>query len=274
MADRFPRVTRGFSDGSAQDLIRVAMRLRKIKKNLDKKADAYLEGKLDPKKEVRKAALKGATTAIVMLSLLTGTSFSDPADIVQDQSAANYRPVPIVMDTSDFVNAPVEEDDDGDSDEQKGARSGVIARFRQAVLSMPQSVRILVVTPLWLIGTALMTMVSFLWNILFTSPLGAFIASFALGFAVLTGLFTATAKILFPDLPLSRILSKRNVLVLGCLALLLSGIDAVAPMYWHQYPLAAALVKLVLGGTVIGVLSVRVNKAFSKIRNLGMSSSV
>ncbi|MBR7088124.1 MAG: hypothetical protein IKI38_02110, partial [Mogibacterium sp.] len=144
MADRIPRVTRGFVDEHSDELIKAAKRLRKIKKKLDKKADLYLEGKLDPKKEMRKTAVKGATTAVVMMSLLTGTAFSDPADIVQDQSAASYRPAPIVMDVSDFVNAPVEDDDEGESEEQKGAKSGIASRFRQAVLSMPQSVRILV----------------------------------------------------------------------------------------------------------------------------------
>ena len=270
MANRIPKVTRGLIDDHSDELISAAKRLRKIKKKLDKKADLYLEGKLDPGKEVRKAAFKGATTAVVIASLLTGTSFSDPADIAQDQEAANYRPAPIVMDASDFVNAPVEDDDEEASDEQKGAKSGVVSRFRQAVLSMPQSVRIIIITPLWLIGTALMTAVSVLWNTLFASPLGAFIASFALGFALLTGLFTATAKMLFPDLPVRRILRGPNILILGCAALVLSVLDAAAPLYWNKYPLAAALLKLVLGGTVVGVLSVRTHKAFGKLKSLGI----
>lgn len=265
MADKLPRVARGMMDDHAADLMKAAKRLRKVKKKLDKKADDYLAGKYDPKKELRKTAVKGATTAVVMLSLLTGLAFANPAEINEDQAAANYRPAPIVMDASDFVNAPVD-DDESDADEQKGTRVGVMARFRQAVLSLPQSVRLLIVTPLWALGTALMTVISFLWNILFASPLGAFIASFAIGFAVLTGLFAATAKILFPDIPLGRILSKRNVLILGALALLLSAFDAVAPVYWNSYPLAAALLKLVLGGSVIGLLTVRTRKLFDRFR--------
>jgi hypothetical protein len=174
------------------------------------------------------------------------------------------------MDVDEFVNAPVDDDDDGDADEQKSVKAGVITRFRQAVMQLPQSVRILIITPLWALGTAIMTSITFLWNTLFASPLAAFIASFAFGFAILVGLFTATAKMLFPDLPLRKILSKRNVLILGCLALLLSGIDAVAPMYWHQYPLAAALVKLVLGGTVIGILAKRTGKLLDKLNIKGL----
>jgi hypothetical protein len=75
---------------------------------------------------------------------------------------------------------------------------------------------------------------------------------------------------LFPDIPLRKILSGRNVLILGCLAMLLSVIDAVAPMYWHQYPLAAALVKLVLGGTVIGFLAQRTHKLLGKLNIKGL----
>lgn len=237
---------------------------KRISDGINERADAYLEGTYDPGKLVKKHAIRGAATAVLVLSLLTGLAFSSPADITEDQEAANYRSAPIVMDVDDFVNAAVEDDDE--ADEQK-ARPGVIARFRQAVLSMPQAARVLVAVPLWAIGTALMTIVTWLWNIIFATPVGAFIASFAVGFAVLTGLFTATAKLLFPDLPLHRILCKRNILILMVTALCLSGLDAVAPLYWHQYPLAAALVKLVLGGTVIGLLSYRTKSLFNRFRS-------
>lgn len=224
----------------------------------------------DPGKKSRKTALKGITTAAVLASLIVGSTFSGPADIIDDQEAANYRPAPIVLDADEFVNAPVEDDDDGDADEQKGVKTSAVARFRQAVMQLPQSVRILIITPLWVLGTAIMTVISFLWNTLFASPLAAFIASFAFGFAILTGLFAATAKMLFPDLPLRKILNGKNVLILGCLALVLSGIDAVAPVYWHQYPLVAALVKLVLGGTVIGILAKRTGKLLDKLNIKGL----
>ena len=238
---------------------------KKIRKGVTDRADGYLNGTYDPKKEARKHIVRGTTTALVVLSILTGLAFSSPAEITDDQAAASYNPAPVVMDIDDFMSAPVEDDDD-DADEEKSSRIGLIGRFRQAVLTIPQSVRILIVTPLWLIGTGLMTMISFLWNVIFASPLGAFIASFAIGFAVLTGLFAATAKILFPDMPLNKILTRRNVLILGATALLLSGIDAVAPLYWNKYPLAAALVKLAFGGTVIGIIINRMKNFYNKIK--------
>ena len=61
---------------------------------------------VDPGKKVRKTALKGITTAAVLASLIVGSTFSGPADIIDDQEAANYRPAPIVMDVDEYVNAP------------------------------------------------------------------------------------------------------------------------------------------------------------------------
>ena len=207
--------------------------------------------------------IKGAASAAVALSLLTGAAFSGPADIMDDNTSSQITPPPIVLEADDFVNTPV--DDEDDAGEEKTSRPGVIARFRQAVYAMPQTVRLLIVTPLWLLGTALMTAVSFLWNVIFASPLGAFIASFAMGFAVLLGLFAATSKMLFPDVPLRRMFSRRNLIILGSVSLVLSVIDAAAPHYWHSYPLAAALIKLAAGGVVIGILSVRTGRFFSKL---------
>ncbi len=225
------------------------------------KADDYLEGKYDPKAEMHKTLLKGTTTVLLVASLLTGLAFSGPGEINEDQVSSQLRQAPIVMDVDDYMNTSV--DDDDDADEQKNAKVGVVQRFKQAVLNLPASVRLLIITPLWAIGTAIMTAASFLWNVIFSSPLGAFIASFAIGYAVLVGLFAVTAKMLFPNVPLKKILNKRNVLILGIAAVLLSFIDWMAPMYWHQYPAVAAAVKLGVGVFVIGTICYR----FSKILN-------
>lgn len=244
---------------------------RRITDGINERADAYLEGTYDPAKIIRKNALKGAAGALVALSLLTGLAFSGPAEILDDQTPADaYRSAPIVMDVDDFVSAEVDDDDEA---EEEKAKPGIVARFRQAVLSMPQHARLIVAVPLWALGTALMTLITFLWNIIFATPVGAFIASFAAGFAILTGLFTATAKLLFPDLPVRKILCKRNVMILMITALGLSGIDAVAPLYWHNYPLAAAFVKVVIGGTVIGLLSYRTKKLFNKVKSAVIPSA-
>ena len=212
----------------------------------------------------KKAAIKGGSAILVTLSLLTSMAFNAPADILDEQPDPQISNPPIVLDIDEYVNTDV--DDDDEADEQKTSKMGVIARFRQVVLSLPSSVRLLVVTPLWLIGTALMTLITFLWNTVFASPIGAFIASLAVGFAVLTGLFAVTAKTLFPDVPLRDILTKRNLTILAAAAVILSGLDAAMPLFWNKYPAVSFLVKLALGAGVISILTMRVRSVSNTIR--------
>ena len=212
----------------------------------------------------RNAVVKGASAMLVALSLITSAAFNAPADIMDEHPDTHVSNPPIVLDVDEYVNTDV--DDDDDADEQKGTKLSVMARFRQAVLSLPSPVRLLIITPLWLIGTALMTLITAVWNTLFASPLGAFIASFAVGFAVLTGLFAVTAKTLFPDVPLRDILTKRNVLILAVGAVILSGFDAMMPLFWEKYPAVSFLVKLVFGAGLISVLSLKVKEISQNIK--------
>lgn len=253
----------------------IAGTAKKIHEGIITRADGYLDGSYDPKAAAKKTLFRGTTTALVVISLLTGLAFSSPAEITEDQANAQLRQAPVVLDIDDYANAAVEEEED-EADEQKGARSGIIARFRQAVLSLPSAVRLLIVVPLWAGGTALMTLLTFLWNALFASPLGGFIASFALGFAVLFGLFAVTAKMLFPEVPIRKILCKRNLIALAVTALVLAGLDAAMPLFWHKYPAVSALVKIAFGASVIGILSFRTrtlfNRSVSLLKNAAAAS--
>ena len=221
----------------------------------DKLSEPAEEANLAAKKKV----VKGATTAIVALSILSGLAFSGPAEINQSQIDTQLNQTPVVLDIDDYMSTNVDDDDD-DADEQKGSKIGVVAKFKQAVLQLPQAVRLLIITPLWAVGTALMTAVSFLWNVIFSSPLGTFIASFAIGFGVLVALFAVTAKMLLPGVPLKKMLNKKTVLALGVTALLLAGVDAIAPMYWHEYPAISAVIKLGVGASVIALIITRFKK--------------
>ena len=243
-----------------RDVLRAAA--KSVRNGVIDRADGYLEGTYDPAETVRKQAVKGAAAVVLALSLLTGIAFSGPGEIVDDQAGNLISQPPIVLDIDDYAN--VVTDDDDDADEQKNVKQGIIARFKQAVFSLPSPVRILIVVPLWAVGTGLMTAVSFLWNVIFSSPLGAFIASAALGFAVLLGLFVVTAKMLFPDVPLRKILSKRNFIALGVVALLLAILDAALPLFWHDYPAVTALVKISAGAITVGVLSVKTRNIFRR----------
>lgn len=215
----------------------------------------------------KRKTVKGIATVAVLASLLAGMAFSGPADIAQEANDIKYNTPPIVMDIDDYGNATVDDDDD-DATEEKKNNGGFLSMFRQAVLSMPQILRILVVTPLWLIGTGLMTLA----GLIMSSPIGTFLISLAVGFGILVGLYAITAKTLFPDVPMKDILSKKNLTALAVAAIGLAAVDAVAPLFWKEYPLLSMLVKLLLGAGVIAILTMKVKKLSNTIQSgLGLA---
>ena len=217
--------------------------------------------------EARKAVLKGVAAVAVLASLAAGILFSGPAEITPEVQQMSIKQPPIVMDIDDYGNATFDEDDEDAAQEKKG---GVISRIKTWISSLPTAVRLIIVTPLWAIGTAIITLLTVFGRTLFASPIGAFIISVAVGFAVLTGLFTVTAKALFPEVPLNKILTKEHLATLALASLALAGVDAVAPLIWAKYPFYAALVKLAVGGIVIALLSMRAKRLYNRAQDLLM----
>ena len=237
-----------------------------LKDDVEEKVRAYRDGTYHPADNIKKKVVKTGTAAVVVAAILSGLVFSGTDEILQESSGEKYNRPPVILEIGEYANAEVDDADD-DADEQKTTKLGIIARFKQAVLSLPRSVRLVIVAPLYLLGVGIMTGISFLWNIIFSTPIGAFIASFAAGFAILAGLYVATAKILFPEIPIRKLLTKKTVLAIASTAIILSVIDSIAPAYWHAYPFAAGMIKLVIGASVIGLISLRVRAVYHRSLN-------
>ena len=214
------------------------------------------------KKFNKKKLIEITATVAVLASLAAGMLFNGVTEITPELTQTQVNKTPIVMDIDEFTNATVDDEDEDQAEEKKG---GFIQRMKQAVLGLPLGVRLLIITPLWLIGTALMTLASFFFKILIASPIGAFALTALVSWGVLVGVYAVTAKTLFPDVPMSKILSKGHIATLGVVALVIAGIDAAAPLFWDKYPLMSGLVKLVIGAAAIAALSARVNKLRAKI---------
>lgn len=211
------------------------------------------------KKYNKKKAIKGVATAAVLVSFAVGMLFNSANDITPEQVQPSVNRPPIVMDIDEFANATVDDDDDDATDEKK-ASTGVVARIKQAMMKLPYSVRLLIITPLWVIGTVALTVLSVVWRALIASPIGVFLATAAAGFIILLALYVGTAKVLFPDVTLRKILSRGALISLGVVSLLLAGIDAIAPLLWGKYPFVSGLAKLAIGVSVVGILSAKAKK--------------
>ncbi|MBQ0040951.1 MAG: hypothetical protein KBS56_02890 [Clostridiales bacterium] len=202
---------------------------------------------MEKKKFNKKKLIQGAATVTVLASLVAGMLFSGATEITPEMTQTQVNPAPIVMDIDEFANATVDDDDEDQAEQKKGG------------------VKRLLIAPLSLIGTALMTVASLLFRLLIASPIGAFALTALVSWGLLVGVYAGTAKLLFPDVPMSKILSKGHIATLGVVALVIAGIDAAAPLFWDKYPLMSGLVKLGIGAAAIAALLARVNKLRAKI---------
>jgi len=187
-------------------------------------------------KNVKRTA---ATTAVALLaaaSVTTGSLFETPAALLPDDGAPS-----IVYNMNNGLDG-AEDDDAGaveDESEEK-SRRGVRAALRQRILQLPLVVRLLVILPLWALGTVILAAAGAAWPLL--SPVLGKIAGFALMLALLIGAFVLAAKAVFPDLPVKKLLSRRSLvaLILGAAALSLA--DAILGAAWADYEQAKNIV--------------------------------
>ena len=152
--------------------------------------------------KVKKTAAVSAVALLTAASVATGSLFSTPAALLSDAGTpASAYSVSVDLDGADDDGAGVEQDESGEA-KKRGIRSALRAR----ILRLPLAARLLAVLPLW-----------------------------ALGSVILAGAFLFTAKAVFPDLPLKKILNRRSLVALLLGASALAAADAVFGATWEDY---------------------------------------
>lgn len=193
------------------------------------------------KKNWKKKAAVGVICAATGAGVLVNGAIDTPNDLLQDDVAA----VTIEAQTDNDMTA-------ADDDERKGSP------LRRWLLSLPLGVRALVGIPLWALGWGITELFALLGQAALT-PLGHTILSWLLTALLAVGVFAATAKTIFPDIPLKKILRPRNILIVVGGVLLLGIIDTVLPLFWKGYPPIGRWLRL--GGAALmitcGCLSLR-----------------
>jgi hypothetical protein len=181
----------------------------------------------------KKAKKAAATTAIALLtaaSVVTGSLFETPAALLPEDGAPSivYN-MNTALDGADDDDAGVEEDES----EETRRRGGVRAMLRMRILRLPLFVRLLVVLPMWALGSAIIAACGAAWTLL--QPVMGKVAGFALMLALLAGTFLLAAKAMFPDLPVKKVFSRRNLVALLLGAAGLGVVDAALPAVWDGY---------------------------------------
>lgn len=193
------------------------------------------------KRNWKKRAAAGAVATAAGAGLLVGAAFDSPADFLND---------------ADTIAITAHADDDGgdmmtggDEDEERSRKGSPLRRYVQG---LPAWVRLGVCLPLWCIGTALQYLLSLLYRAALT-PLGSTILSWVVAAAMVLGVFALTAKAMFPDIPLKKLLRPRHFLwLLGGVALLAVA-DIVMPYYWEDWATLGKILRLAGTATLVGL---------------------
>jgi|GEM_PF-1130239 len=178
----------------------------------------------------RQTATVSALALLTAASVVTGSLFKTPEALLPDDGAPSvvYN-MTNALDGAEDDDAGVEEDES----EESRRRGGVRAVLRARILQLPLIVRLLVVLPLWALGSVILAAAGAAWTLL--SPVLGKIAGFALLLALLIGAFLLAAKALFPDLPIKKVLNRRSLVALVLGAAALAAADAVLGAAWDGY---------------------------------------
>ena len=194
--------------------------------------------------EVKRSSRKGAASAVAAVtaaSLVVGGSFASPDELLQNEPQAVVQTLDLgASQTDDDGGADPTEENEEEAEEKKG---GVRDSLRRMILRMPLSVRALVGLPLWALGTLLWAGLSALWTGVLSPAASALLGW--LGVALLAlAVFTLGVKAVFPDLPLRKILTRRNVGIILLLTLLCGMLDSVLPFFWDGYSRFESVLRL------------------------------
>lgn len=180
-------------------------------------------------KDKNKKAASAAVAVAASVGMLLSGLFSSPADLARREETAPPPPAPVV----EYVMPDIDPDDDDDDggltgidDEDEEKQGSFRARFRRRILRVPQPVRAVIGVPLWCVGWALTGLLSLLWAGL-VSPVMGVVLRWAVAALLILLAVVLTLKAVFPDLPLKKLLSKRNILTVFIGMTVLGIADAV-----------------------------------------------
>ena len=203
--------------------------------------------KKDKSNKTAKRVAAGAAGAVTAASLLVNTVVTDPATLIKpsDESAPDPSHV-YMVDGTEHRSYVLETDED----EPYTLRERICVRIQ----SWPLPVRALVLLPLWGIGELLIALVTALWN----SPVGQALLHFLLEAALLIGLFALVWKLLFPNVPVRKLFSRKTFpwLIIG--ALLITVADAVLGCFWEQWKIWRIVILAAVGFGVLLLLYWRI----------------
>lgn len=196
--------------------------------------------------EKKKKAEASAVAVATAAGILVNGMFASPADLTKKDETAPPPPPAAVVEYVLPDTGPDGDDDDGtvDTDEEKKEHLSFSARMRRRIMTLPQSVRVVIGVPLWGIGWAITGLLSLIWTGL-VSPAAGVILKWAAAALLILLAAVLTLKAVFPDVPIKKFINKRNILIVLIGMAALAAADAVLGIAMPDRRGLSAIVRLV-----------------------------
>jgi len=192
-------------------------------------------------------AVKTAAGLLAAISLALGGIVDSPAELFSGAP----QPAHVV-----YCDAGAEDCLSTATTSQTDPKERLRDKLRRLFLSQPSVVRGVVLLPFWAVGKVLIAFFSLLFAAL--SPVFQILLGVLLNALLLFGLFLIVLKLLFPNLRLRDLLTKRNIILLATGSILLSVTDAILRTYWDDYRPISIAIKLGVGLIVLSLLCWRI----------------
>jgi hypothetical protein len=196
---------------------------------------------MEKEKKIKRKIAAGTAATVTAASLLVNNVVSDPENLLKPNEQSKADPSHIAtVDTVEHRSYILETD----QYEPLTWREQIRIRIQK----LPLPVRALIMLPLWGIGE----LINVLLSALIASPVGRFLLMLLLEIGLILGLFALIWKLLFPDIPLKKVFSKKNIPWLIGGALILTAADFLLGYYLKEWKVWRIVLMAVCG---IGVLS-------------------
>ncbi len=202
-------------------------------------------------------AIAGMIAATLLAGFTASTVFDSPSEII---SPEDIQPTPIVemvgMDDA-LESAP-------EAEKHKAKKKSVRTSVKEKLSALPAAVRVGVVLPLYILGSVLSSILGGIFSATLAPVLG-FILKWLLVALVVFLAGGLVLKAIFPDIPLSRLLTLKNFIRTLIGVAVIAAADKLLPMVFSEYRQWADFVKICLG--LIVIISVTVPAATAIIKH-------
>jgi hypothetical protein len=183
----------------------------------------------------------GLLASLTSVSLLLGSLFDSAKELKKDYPRTSKA---VVESIGDYSRDDLEEN-------EKTVNLKEI--LKNLIYRIPVKIRTFFLVPLWGLGSVLIYLSELLFQTLI-APTLLNLLSFIVQTLLLLLVIGVCIKILFPDLPWSKIFSRKTILAVFIGSIIMSLCDYIIPYFWKDYTFYRNLLRFISGLIVAAVI--------------------